>query len=430
MKNRLPVWTNEHLPLFKELATQYRRRLFYQLCAWGCAGALTGGLLLTGAMKLFQLRPSYSFLWPTLFAPLAAGFAYVRAPFSWPHLLREADRNLGLQEKLITLAQYYQREPDNPFLPLLASALITEVGDLAAKRVFPLPKTPFLVSAGSAVCLLILALLPGRSTPLSPPGAPPPAAPTIVAEAPGQPESFPGIGVEPGRPALEILSPSGPPDTPHETAPLDRPDLRSRLGNAPEQGFTRTEPRGKPEAPETSSPPENAPGTPGRGRQEQAPQEETAEERAEDTPDTGAGSNDSETTSIPPSPGAEAPEKGSGQNGGTVRAENVPAEDDDSSSGAGHRRTTTRPAEATAGFEPVLEYTPLATSSQVSKESFLSSYLEELYPPAPGSPPGEALFRERLRKHALLLAAEGSEELPAAYRALIREYFSLLAAEE
>ena len=279
--------------------------------------------------------------------------------------------------------------------------------------------------AGSAVCLFYPGTLPGRPALVSPPDAAPPAA--AVAEAPDRPESFAEISSEPVRPATEALSPSAPPANLPETGPLGRPDLRSRLESPPESSTTQAEPRGKPEGGGAASPPETAVGVsarPGRPEWEEEAAEETSEAAAD------GGSLESTNGTPAPSTGAETGEISGGQNGETARPEKTPDEDNFSSSGAGRRAGTTHPVEMTASFEPVLEYNPLSTSSQISKESYLSSYLEELYPPAPGLPPGEAQFRERLRQHAQVLAANGSEELPGAYRELIRAYFSLLATEE
>ncbi|NLW55190.1 MAG: hypothetical protein GX050_00970 [Firmicutes bacterium] len=428
MSNRLSVKTNYLSPIFKELATQYRRRLFCQLFAWGCVGAQTFALLFLWGVKSLHLPLNYSLLWCSLIAPLAACLGFFLSPVPWPRLLQEADRNLGLREKLITFAQYYHYDPENPFLPFLESGLTAELGVLSTKRVFPLQKKPFLLMAGSAFGLFILTLLPGRPALLSPPGAPPPAAPAVVAETPSQPESCAEISPEPSQPTTEALSPTEPYDTLPGSAPLDRPDLRSRLESAPERSLTQAESQGKLEAMD-APPPEGTAGAPARqGQKELEQQEVTAEEAAEAAMD----SNRPETANAPPPPsvGPETGEESGSQSGGAALQESIPDEDNFSPPGAG-RHSTTHPSEALGVFEPVLEYNPLSTISQVTKESFLSSYLEELYPPVPGLPPGEAQFRERLRRHrAQVLAADGSEELPVVYRELIREYFFLLATEE
>lgn len=421
MSNRLLVTDDFIPPIFKELATQYRKRFFCQVLGWGCLGALVIALIFLWTVKHLHPQLNYSFLLSALLAPLAAGLIFFFSPLPWKVMIEEADRNLGLKEKLTTLAEYYQSEPDNPFLPSIESTLTAELGDLSAKRVFPLRKTPFLLIAICAVGLVVLAFLPGPSPSVPSPGDPAPEAPVAMAETPGSKEtSSPDTSPESDPQAAEDPSRSQPLPAPDGISALNLPDLRSQLDNAQDQSPRQPEPSSDPRGTGDPSSTETTLDAQPKEGQEQSEQQEEAV-AGSNRPDTSSGS--SLASSKP-----EAGEESGGQNG-LGQNESNPEDNSPSSSGA-TRRSTTPFQEETGGFEPVMEYNPLQTSSQVSKDSYLSSYLEELYPPEPGLPPGDEQFRERLDKHrAQVLATYGNEEIPLAYRDLIREYFSLLTEE-
>lgn len=76
------------------------------------------------------------------------------------------------------------------------------------------------------------------------------------------------------------------------------------------------------------------------------------------------------------------------------------------------------------------DYQQQRLSSAVTDDSYITAYLDELLPPLPGVQDRDQPIERRFVSYRTdLLNQLANEEIPAVYRDLIREYFSLLALE-
>ncbi len=414
---------NDHnkiiMQTLENLKQEYRKFKILSAFMQGILATLILIFCLVLCKKFFYPNLNRSYFFLALSCPVLALFINLIQPCNLEILIPEADRRLGLKEMLSTVYQYLKKEPENPFLPFLQTTLAEQLEFLPLKQVFPLKNSLLMNITLVSFLLLILVLLPGRTllfftTPSSPRLELGQVNQTGDDETPTNNQFFPQISGKNQNRNLEkpedISSrPQQDPGINHFYA-SEQEKLEQRLSEHSEVRDFRHEQKG-----EKSPFPDNlheSGSAPGEQEEKERPTRVASEE----------GVNPDSPGELP---GEEIQDskKETTQKDKDSRQQLNPEDDDDSHPrGSYGDHSSVKPEEEKTSPESA-GYKPTGIDSLQVNDSYLSTYLEELFPPEPGVQNND--FYQRLLKYNThLIPGMISEEIPIFHRELIKEYFS------